>query len=75
MVAAAVPAAAPGKGTTQLQLSGERWLLELFQAFISTLQSIAWVVLLFFLCAMLAYAIMRAVEFRREEAGHPRDAE
>ena len=60
---------APGKGTTQLQLSGERWLLELFQAFISTLQSIAWVVLLFFLCAMLAYAIMRAVEYRREESG------
>ncbi|WP_434630798.1 hypothetical protein [Chromobacterium sp. CV08] len=62
----------PGKGSTQLPLSGERWMLELFQAFISTLMSIAWVVLLFFLCAMLAYAIMRAVEFRREEAAQRR---
>ncbi|AUH52734.1 hypothetical protein CXB49_19030 [Chromobacterium sp. ATCC 53434] len=63
---------APGKGSTQLPLSGERWMLELFQAFISTLMSIAWVVLLFFLCAMLTYAIMRAVEFRREEAAQRR---
>ncbi|POZ63292.1 hypothetical protein [Chromobacterium alticapitis] len=65
-------APAPGKGSTQLALGGERWMLELFQAFISTLQSIAWVVLLFFLCAMLAYVIMRAVEFRRIEADNRR---
>ncbi|OWY40784.1 hypothetical protein CEK28_00470 [Xenophilus sp. AP218F] len=58
---------AVGKGNNQLQLSGERWLLELFNAFINTLQSIAWVMLLFFLCAMLAYVIMRAIELRRSE--------
>ncbi|OHX13651.1 hypothetical protein [Chromobacterium sphagni] len=67
-------APAPGKGSTQLALGGERWMLELFQAFISTLQSIAWVVLLFFLCAMLAYVVMRAVEFRRQEAESRRNS-
>ncbi|WP_440025959.1 hypothetical protein [Chromobacterium amazonense] len=61
-------APAPGKGSTQLELSGQRWMLELYTAGIETLRSIAWVVLLFFLFAMLAYVIMRAVEFRRQEA-------
>ncbi|UTH75446.1 hypothetical protein [Chromobacterium sp. IIBBL 290-4] len=59
---------AQGKGSSQLELSGQRWMLELYTAGIETLRSIAWVVLLFFLCAMLAYVIMRAIEFRREEA-------
>lgn len=60
---------AAGKGSTALDLTGERWLLELFNTFIDTLRSIAWVMLLFFLCAMLAHVIMKAVEMRKGE--HP----
>lgn len=56
------------KGNSTLQLTGERWTLELYSTFIDTLRSIAWVMLLFFLFAMVAYLVKRAVDVRRGEA-------
>lgn len=54
-----------GKGSTQLEITGARWLLELWSALTETLRSIALVMLLFFLCSMMAYVIARSLELRR----------
>jgi len=43
------------------------WCLEVYRTMIETLQSIAWMLLLFFLCGMIALVIMRGLEQRREE--------
>ncbi|MCW3481746.1 hypothetical protein OL229_19630 [Neisseriaceae bacterium JH1-16] len=52
-----------------LELNGMRWTLEIYRTFIDTLQSIAWVLLLFFLAAMIAYVIVRAIELKHEQKG------
>ncbi|NDV11474.1 hypothetical protein [Crenobacter caeni] len=49
-----------------LELNGMRWTLEIYRTLIETLQSIAWVMLLFFLAAMIAYVIVRAIEMRQD---------
>jgi len=54
-----------GKGSSQLEITGARWLLELWNALTETLRSIALIMLLFFLCSMMAYVIARSLEVRR----------
>ncbi|MXR36589.1 hypothetical protein [Craterilacuibacter sinensis] len=49
-----------------LELNGMRWTLELYRTLIETLQSIAWMMLLFFLCSMIAYVIVRAIELKHD---------
>lgn len=46
------------------------WVLEIYRSMIETLQSIAWMLLLFFLCGMIALVIMRGIEQRRRDQGH-----
>ena len=58
-----------GKGSTQLEITGARWLLELWNALTETLRSIALVMLLFFLCSMMAYVIARSLELSRAKQG------
>ena len=48
-----------------LVLTGERWTLEVYRTIIETLQSIAWMLLVFFAFALVAYVVVRAVEWRR----------
>ena len=43
-------------------LPGARWTLEIYRTLIETLQSVAWLLLLFFLCTMIAYVVVRAIE-------------
>lgn len=62
-----------GKGSTQLEITGARWLLELWSTLTETLRSIALVMLLFFLCSMMAYVIARSLELRRAKQGEPDD--
>lgn len=50
--------------SSALELNAMRWTLELYRTLIETLQSIAWMMLLFFLCAMIAYVIVRAIELK-----------
>ncbi|MCL6264005.1 hypothetical protein [Craterilacuibacter sp. RT1T] len=50
-----------------LELNGMRWTLELYRTLIETLQSIAWMMLLFFLCSMIAYVIVRAIELKHDK--------
>jgi hypothetical protein len=52
-----------------LVLNGDRWTLELYQTVIGSLQSIAWMLLIFFVFALIAYVIVRGLEMRA--AGRP----
>jgi hypothetical protein len=47
-----------------LVLDADRWTLEVYRTVIGTLQSIAWLLLVFFVFALLAYVIMRGMELR-----------
>ncbi len=47
-----------------LILNGDRWTLELYQTVIGSLQSIAWMLLIFFVFALIAYVIVRGLEVR-----------
>jgi len=59
-----------GRGPDELPivLNGERWTLELYRAVISTLQSTAWLLLVFFVFSLVAYVILRGFELRRAKA-------
>jgi hypothetical protein len=46
-------------------LNAERWTLEVYRSVIGTLQSIAWMLLVFFVFALIAYVIVRGLEARR----------
>ena len=48
-------------------LNTERWILEVYRTVISTLQSVAWMLLVFFIFALVAYVIMRGFELRKEK--------
>ena len=49
-----------------LVLTPERWTLEVYRTVISTLQSTAWMLLVFFLFALVAYVVVRGFELRHE---------
>jgi len=49
----------------QLMLTPERWVLEVYRTVIETLQSLAWMLLVFFLFALVAYIIVRVFGSRR----------
>jgi hypothetical protein len=42
-----------------VELTMERWTLEIYRTVISTLQGIAWILLVFFVFALIAYVIVR----------------
>ncbi|MPZ43007.1 MAG: hypothetical protein GEV05_06335 [Betaproteobacteria bacterium] len=48
-----------------LELTSERWILELYRTVIEALQGIAWMLLVFFVFALIAYVIVRFAETRR----------
>jgi hypothetical protein len=45
----------------------DRWIFELYRAAIDTLQGIAWLLLVFFVFALIAYVIVRIGEMRSEQ--------
>lgn len=47
-------------------LTAERWVLEVYRTVIETLQALAWVLLVFFVFALLAFVIVRFGEMRSE---------
>ena len=55
-----------------LELSGERWILEIYRTLIASLQSIAWMYLLVFIVALIAYVIVRGFELKNHKAGTER---
>ncbi len=42
-----------------LELTGERWVLEMYRTIIETLQSIAWMLLVVFVATLIAYVLVR----------------
>ncbi|MFZ0392107.1 MAG: hypothetical protein WAN36_16720 [Calditrichia bacterium] len=53
-------------------LNLDRWTLEIYRTIIGSLQSLAWLLLVFFLVALIAYVIVRGQEMKRQrqnEAG------
>lgn len=47
-----------------LELTSDRWVLEVYRTVIETLQGIAWMLLVFFVFALIAYVIVRVFELR-----------
>ena len=45
-----------------LQLNRDRWILEIYQTVIGTLASTVWLLLVFFVFALIAYVILRGIE-------------
>ncbi len=55
----------PGEEDVEpLVLNGARWTLEVYRTIIGTLQSVAWMLLVFFLVAMIAYVVVRGRELK-----------
>ncbi len=47
-----------------LELTFERWIIEIYRTIIETLQSIAWMYLIVFIFALIAYVIVRGFELK-----------
>jgi len=56
---------APHKDATVLVLNSQRWTLEIYRTVIETLQSIAWMYLVVFVFALIAYVIVKGFEHKR----------
>ena len=54
----------PVESRFPLELNAERWTIEVYRTIIETLQSIAWMYLVVFVCTLIAYVIVRASEVR-----------
>ena len=48
-----------------LELTRDRWVLEVYRTIIETLQGIAWALLLFFLFSLVAYVFVRVSEAKK----------
>ena len=55
-----------GKDSAPIVLNADRWTLEIYRTVIETLQSIAWMLLVFFVAALIAYVVVRGFESRRQ---------
>jgi len=52
------------KDTMVLELTTERWVLEIYRTIIETLQSLAWLYLVVFIIALFSYVILRGFELK-----------
>jgi len=52
-----------------VQLNAARWTLEVYRTIVETLQGIAWMLLVFFIFALIAYVIVRGFELRQGKRG------
>ncbi|MBM4167011.1 MAG: hypothetical protein FJ218_08875 [Ignavibacteria bacterium] len=50
-----------------VQLIQERWILEIYRTIIETMQSIAWMLLVFFIFALLAFVVVKGMELRNKQ--------
>lgn len=51
-----------------LVLTRDRWILEVYRTIIGTLQGVAWMLLVFFVVALIAFVIVRVAESRSKRA-------
>jgi len=64
---------APHKDTDVLVLNSERWTLEVYRTIIETLQSLAWMYLVVFIFALIAYVIVRGFELKNKKSRESRE--
>lgn len=57
-----------------LTLTPERWVIEVYSTIIGTLGSIAWMLLVFFVFALLAYVLVRSFEMKHRDLPYHRAA-
>lgn len=57
----------PSSDESQLALNAERWTLEIYRTVVGTLQSIAWMYLVVFLCTLIAFVVLRGFELRQKK--------
>jgi hypothetical protein len=55
----------PDRNIKITPLTTNRWIFEIYRTIIGTLQGIAWLLLLFFIFALIAYVIIRVFEIRK----------
>jgi len=55
----------PNKEGQILTLNSDRWVIEIYKTIIGTMQSAAWMLLIFFLFALLSYVVVRGFEMKR----------
>lgn len=65
---------AASEDTEPLVLTPERWTLEIYRTIIDTLQSIAWMLLVFFVFALIAYVVVRGFELKSGKKKETEDA-
>lgn len=56
------------KEDVPIALNSDRWILEIYKTVIGTLQSAAWMLLVFFLFALVAYVVVRGFELKHTKA-------
>lgn len=52
-----------------IELTRDRWILEVYRTIIGSLQGIAWLLLVFFVFALIAFVIVRAFELKGAKTG------
>ncbi len=57
---------APNKDGSIVELTANRWVLEVYRTIIETLQGIAWLLLVFFAITLIAFVIVRVFELRHK---------
>lgn len=55
----------PDKDGKLLMLNSDRWVIEIYRAVIGSLQSAAWMLLVFFLFTMIGYIMIKGFEARK----------
>jgi hypothetical protein len=57
----------PNQTTTIVPITTDHWIMEVYRAVIGTLQGIAWVLLIFFIFALLAFVVVRIFEMKKDK--------
>jgi hypothetical protein len=55
----------PDKDGHLLVLNADRWVIEIYKTLMGTLTGVAWMLLIFFLFALVAYVVVRGFELRK----------
>ncbi len=59
----------PDRQGRALMLTADRWVIEIYKTVVGSLQSIAWMLLVFLLIALIAYVTVRGFEMKRAAIG------
>lgn len=59
------------KDAQVIQLTRDRWVLEVYRTIIESLQGLAWLLLVFFIFALIAYVIVRVFELKKSRGEAP----